>query len=529
MLRFMKSISRQVVRFAVAIVLFQANPRVMCQEETGPARARESDSAPVTPTRSDQVEKSVVRIFSTARYPDLYKPWTRQAPSESTGSGVVIEGKRILTCAHVVSYASQIQVRANDSSDRISATVEALSYAMDLAVLKLEDPSFFDAHPPLPRLDKLPETEDTVTTYGYPVGGNTLSTTRGIISRVEFVTYNAPAAGLRIQVDAAINPGNSGGPAVVGGKMVGLAFRLLNGAQNIGYIIPTEEVELFLADIADGHYDGKPLMMDTCQGLDNPALRAYLKLDKSVEGVLVTRPDSSRADYPLKEDDIITRIGDTPVDNEGMIRLGPKLRVFFKYMTQRIAKDGKVPLTIWRNGRSIQVQLPVKSSRATVIPDLAGTYPPYFVCGPLVFSTATMQFVSGFGAGALGGTRLALLTGTGSPLVKRLGDEPGFSGESLVVLAAAFPHKLTRGYGNPAFQVIKSVNGIRIKSLEHLVEVLRDCTDQFLVIEFEGRVAEKLVFPRKEMYAATDDILTDNSIRAQGSPGVMAVWNRRGP
>jgi S1-C subfamily serine protease len=53
----------------------------------------------------------VVKVFSTMRYPDPFKPWTKQAPTEVTGSGVVIEGKRILTNAHVVLYASQVQVR----------------------------------------------------------------------------------------------------------------------------------------------------------------------------------------------------------------------------------------------------------------------------------------------------------------------------------------------------------------------------------------------------------------------------------
>jgi len=34
------------------------------------------------------------------------------------------------------------------------------------------------------------------------------------VSRIEFVAYNFPVSGLRIQIDAAINPGNSGGPAI---------------------------------------------------------------------------------------------------------------------------------------------------------------------------------------------------------------------------------------------------------------------------------------------------------------------------
>jgi len=92
----------------------------------------------VAPT-SGVIENSVVKIFSTVRYPDLYKPWTKQSPEEQTGSGVVIEGKRILTNAHVVNYASQVQIQANQAGDKISATVEYIAPGIDLAVLKLDD------------------------------------------------------------------------------------------------------------------------------------------------------------------------------------------------------------------------------------------------------------------------------------------------------------------------------------------------------------------------------------------------------
>ena len=212
------------------------------------------------------LENSVVKIFSTMRYPDPFKPWTKQAPSEATASGVVIEGKRILTNAHAVLYASQVQVQANAAGDKVSATVLAIAPGIDLAVLQLDDPSFFDTHPPVARASKLPQIKDSVLAYGFPTGGSSLSITKGIVSRIEFVSYNYPVSGLRIQIDAAINPGNSGGPAIAGDKMIGLAFSRLGGdAQNIGYIIPNEEVELFLKDIADGHYDGKPACTTTCR------------------------------------------------------------------------------------------------------------------------------------------------------------------------------------------------------------------------------------------------------------------------
>jgi S1-C subfamily serine protease len=460
------------------------------------------------------------------RYPDPFKPWTKQAPTEATASGVVIEGKRILTNAHAVLYASQVQIQANAAGDKLSASVLAIAPGIDLAVLQLDDPSFFDTHPPVARASKLPQIKDPVLAYGFPTGGASLSITKGIVSRIEFASYNYPVSGLRIQIDAAINPGNSGGPAIAGDKMIGLAFSRLGGdSQNIGYIIPNEEVDLFLKDIGGGHYVGKASMHDDLQTLENPALREYLKLDKSVEGMVVHRPDKSDASYPLKEWDVLTRIGDTPIDNQGMVKIDKDLRVNFAYMIQKTAKDGKLPLTVMRAGKSLKVELPVSAEYPALVSDLHGEYPSYFVYGPMVFSRATRQFLGAFENNA---NLLRVLGYVKSPLVTRAFDPPSNELEELVIISSPFfPHKLANGYSNPAGSVVYSVNGTQVKSLKHLVALLRDLKDSFVTLEFGAKGGEALVFSRQALAGATDDILTDNGVRAQGSPDMLAVWQAK--
>jgi S1-C subfamily serine protease len=477
---------------------------------------------------SAAIENSVVKVFSTMRYPDPFKPWTKQAPNEVTGSGVVIEGRRILTNAHVVMYASQVQVQASAAGDKVSASVVAVAPGIDLAVLQLDDPTFFDAHPAVARASKLPHIKDAVLAYGFPTGGNSLSITKGIVSRIEFVSYNYPVSGLRIQVDAAINPGNSGGPAIAGDKMIGLAFSKLSGdAQNIGYIIPNEEVELFLKDIADGRYDGKPALYDDLQTLENPALREYLKLDKSVEGMVVHHPARSDAAYPLKEWDVVSRIGDTPIDNQGMVKIDKDLRVSFGYLIQQVASNGKLPLTVVRAGKTLAVQVPVSAEHPTLVTDLRGAYPAYFIYGPLVFSPATWQLVSSLENNT---GLMRMLSLVKSPLVTHALDEPDADLQELVVVSSPFfPHKIANGYSNPAGSVVYAVNGTRIKSLVHLVAVLRDLKDPFVTFEFDQKGGEALVFARPAIVSATDDILTDNGIRAQGSPDTLAVWQEKAP
>lgn len=502
-------------------------PAVQAQDDS---REAPSGATATAPRSADNipanVESSVVKIFATVRFPDPFRPWTKQPPRDITASGVVVEGRHILTNAHAVLYASQVQVQASQDGDKISATVEAVAPDVDLAILKLEDETFFAAHGPLQRASALPDIKDAVLAYGFPAGGTSLSITKGIVSRIEFVPYSYQASGLRIQIDAAINPGNSGGPAVAGDKMIGLAFSRLGDAQNIGYIIPNEEVELFLADVADGRYDGKPAMFDELQTLENPALRTFLKLDKSVEGIVVHRPYRSDAAYPLKEWDVITRIADTPLDNQGMIRLSANLRVSFRYLIQKAAANGTVPLTIVRAGKPMQVRLAAPRDRPLMVPDLKGEYPPYFIYGPLVFSKATIQYLSFVDANP------ALMRGLsfiGSPLATQLGDAPAAARDELVVVSSPFfPHALAKGYANPSAAVISSVNGTRVRSLRHLVALLRDLQDEFVVFEFDHRSSESLVFPRQQMLASTEGILSDNGVRAQGSPELLQVWQTRG-
>jgi hypothetical protein len=171
----------------------------------------------------------------------------------------------------------------------------------------------------------------------------------------------------------------------------------------------------------------------------------------------------------------------------------------------------------------MDIQLPVSTDRPMLIADLRGEYPPYFILGPVVFTAATRNFFDGINPRALG-----VLSTEGSPLFSRRGDKPAFPGEQLVLVASPFlPHQIANNYSNPQAKVVEFINGTRIRNLQHLVEVVRDSKDEFVRIQFAGRNTETLVFKRVDLIAATDDILTDNGIRSQGSPELMKAWGAK--
>ena len=191
---------------------------------------------------------------------------------------------------------------------------------------------------------------------------------------------------------------------------------------------------------------------------------------------------------------------------------------------QQMAVNGKVPLTVVRSGKSLNIQLPVFANRPSLIPDLKGEYPSYFIYGPIVFSRATSEFLSFISGNAPALTAYAY---NASPLLTRRGDMPDAMHEELVVISSPFfPHKLVTGYSNRFGSVIRSINGVPIRSLQHLVSVLRDIKDDLIIIHFEQRNGETMVLPRKAMLEQTEAVLSDNGIRSQGSADMMVVWNK---
>jgi hypothetical protein len=180
-----------------------------------------------------------------------------------------------------------------------------------------------------------------------------------------------------------------------------------------------------------------------------------------------------------------------------------------------------------RSGKEVNIELPVSAKRAALTPPLNGSYPSYFICGPLVFSACSWELASAMSS-CYDKNWSAAMIAYHDPIVTRYRDKQAFDGEELVVISSPFfPHKLAKGYSSAALKVVRKIGDVRIKNLKHLVEVLRDSRDPYIVVEFEGQHAESLVFPRAELLASTDEILTDNGVRSQGSSDILAVWNAK--
>jgi large subunit ribosomal protein L5 len=281
------------------------------------AGAAQASEAPAPASADSVLRKSVTKISVKQEQRLSGTPWKRESPEQFGGSGVVIAPGRILTNSHVVEQASEILIETDQTTLPMQAELVAIDMSRDLALLEVKDEAFVKSHPPIALFDGLPKEGSRVTVMGYPMGGEALSTTSGVISRIEWAEIGMrDEDGMRVQVDAAINFGNSGGPAFVDGKVAGLAFSGMSGsADNISYLLATEEIARFLDEVAAGKIDGNTVLDLDTQTLENPALRARLGASGDVAGVVVIDQKGG----PLEPWDIITKINGEAVDNKGLI------------------------------------------------------------------------------------------------------------------------------------------------------------------------------------------------------------------
>ena len=154
-----------------------------------------------------RVLDSILKIHCTHSEPDYLIPWQKQQQTPSTSSGFVIDipgiGRRVMTNAHSVEYGTMIQVQRRGGERKYEATLDVIANECDLAILNVhEDEDFWQDLYPL-EFGPLPALQEEVEVLGYPTGGDSLSITQGVVSRIEMQEYSQASTHLlAIQIDA---------------------------------------------------------------------------------------------------------------------------------------------------------------------------------------------------------------------------------------------------------------------------------------------------------------------------------------
>ena len=435
-------------------------------------------------------EKSVVQIINYAQGPNWVEPWRFSRVASGLGSGFVIEGNRIMTNAHVVSWSKQLVVHRYQDPKPYRATVEFIGHDCDLAILKVEDEAFFEGIEAL-QIGELPATRSSVTTYGYPAGGRQISYTRGVISRIEMQRYAHiyNRSFLTVQTDAAINPGNSGGPAIQDNQVVGVSFQGRPGLENAGFVIPPNIIKHFLEDIEDGRYHGFPDAGISLIKLTNPAFRASLGLPNDSSGARIDRilQPFPKTHELLRVNDVILEVSGQEVGSDGMI-LYKGNRVHCSVLFDEAQHGEAITLKLWRAGKAIELELPVYVNRADRISGNQHKEPPYLIVGGLVFTELSMNYLSSLGRNL----DENLGSRTHYELFYRSYQSEELARAKPVVLSKVLKHPSNVDFGVATRDVVTEVNGHTINSISDLKVALISSTDDFHRFRFLSGAEEAL-------------------------------------
>jgi S1-C subfamily serine protease len=433
-----------------------------------------------TTIRADELEKAVIQIYTAGQQPDWSRPWQFGTVRRSSGSGFVVKGRKIMTNAHVVSWARQILVKRYQDPRMYVARVKFIGHDCDLALLEVDDSLFFEGIEPL-KLGELPKVRTTVVTYGYPAGGEQISFTRGVVSRIEMQTYahigNRSLMG--VQTDAAINPGNSGGPVIQDGKVIGVAFQGIPGLENAGFFIPPPVINHFLDDIEDGTYHGFPQVGIQTRALQNPAYRRKLKLPDNglgarVDGLVAKMP----AKKILKVDDVILKIGDYAVGSDSTIIYDGN-RLQLPVAIQEAQHGAAIPMTIWRDGKEKEVMMPVKANAEDRRAGNQYDIPPrYFVYAGLVFTPASSDLLRSVASGSP--ARNALLY----ELFYRKNVKPDSLRPEPIVLSVVLASEINANLRTSPGQLVTKINGRKINRLEDVIKAIDENKNTHHVFDF---------------------------------------------
>ncbi|MFC6633617.1 S1C family serine protease [Microbulbifer taiwanensis] len=468
----------------------------------------------------EQLKRSIIKIYTTAAAPDYFNPWALLNPKQLSGSGAVISGKRILTNAHVVANGSFIQVQRHGDAQKFRARVQFVSHEADLALLTVEDDSFFEDTRPL-ALGELPDLQEEVTVYGYPIGGKSLSITRGVLSRVEHQYYaHAESYLMAGQIDAAINPGNSGGPVISNGRIVGVAMQTNQGAENLGYFVPPSVIEHVLEDAKDGVYQGFPELGAVTQSMESPSMKQAAGLDPDQDGALIVRVFSdSPAARVLQPGDVLLEVDGFPVAADRTVEWRENQRTNYHYAVDLYHVGDKLPVRFSRDGKVQTADVILAApppSRSLVVSEKFDQPPRYYIYGGVVFVPLNMNLIKRWGKNWHSKAPIDYLYAR-----NQWNDEQR---RELVVALKVLPAGVNLGYHDWKNWIIDSVNGHGVSDFDEFAQLMEN--NQAPFVELRDQSGYRMVLDAATAQEQQPLILQTYHIPNRHSQGLFSTLAR---
>ncbi len=412
----------------------------------------------------EKVKDCVVQVFAQVAAIDLLQPYKTPSQYQGTGSGFFINDSRgqgyIVTNAHVIDQAKAvwIQIPCSLGKEQIDVDIVGVSPERDIALLKMRTEGITLLEKALGKIpyltlgdSNLVHRAEEIMALGYPLGQQGLKSTTGVVSGHEQHL---------IQIDAAINPGNSGGPSVNrNGDVIGINTLYAPDAQNVGYIIPINELKIILDDLHTVKLLRKPFL-----GIlfNNGSERLATYLGNPQSGglyVVDVYKDSPLHKAGVQKGDMIYEINRNKLDFYGELAWNSEKISIVDYVSQ-LTLGQEIHLLVYRHGTRHDIKF--SFNQAELLP-IRRIYPGY--------EKIDYEVVAGMVVQPLSINHLPLLINNAPSLAKYT--EMKYQMDPALIITHIFPDsQAQRSRSIGLGSILSEVNGQKVKTLDDLRTVL---------------------------------------------------------
>ncbi|KAI8549549.1 hypothetical protein RHMOL_Rhmol06G0033200 [Rhododendron molle] len=445
----------------------------------------------------------VVKVFCVRAFQNYTYPWLMEE-EESFKSGFIISGRRVLTSARAINLHMEVKLKKKNSDTWFTASVLALAYESDLAILTVNDDKFWEGVKPVDFGD-MPAPKEKITVIGYPHMRDFVSVTEGCVSRLGMTRYESwEASLLAFEVKVAGDEGKVGGPVFnTRGECVGL---ILQWRDNVTTVVPTEVIKHFIQDYDEnGAHTGLPILAIKWQKMESFSLRVFMKMEPDQQGVLITEVNPNYPEFEIfKPYDVILSIDGININNDGTVPFKRGRRIELSYLITRKYKGDKIAFRVLRDSKTHEFITELPTHKQFVPANTTGMPLPYYIIAGFVFTTLSVSYLR---------------------VVDeryhnwKIPDEDEALSEALyeerVVLCKVLKGDITTGYEaeeEVQNQVIVAFNDRPVKGLKSLVSMVESCDEEFLKFTLENH--KILVLRTSIARAKTRDILKSYHIAA---------------
>lgn len=449
----------------------------------------------------------IVTLSVTTQNWEPTQPWMKTNPVRRSAQAVMVAAggdTYLLTTAKMVENATLVQTKKHGEPNEVLATVRYVDREADLALLSVEEPSFFSDLAPV-RFTRRPVGEGTVAIGRWKE--SQLEVSEGRVARAS--TFNSPTgilsfAGLRVTTD--MSAGGWAEPVFVGGRLAGLSLGQSGSELSV---MPADFIEHWLkAVVQEGQV---PRWVGdlgiSAQAIRSPALAQWLGLEAPAGILVLGVQQGASACGSLQRGDVILAVDGMPLDGSGSVRDPLYGLLSYEYLLTHHVPGGTLDLSILRDHQRQELKLPLRSYTGDqwLIPVDRIAPPPYLMAGGLVFR----EYDESYTARSVELRIVSLDSQTAQTPSRR----------RVVVLASVLPDSYNLGYHALSDLWVEAVNGQPIDGLDDVQAALAHPVQGYHVFTFHPnpRIAEVV------LDAATFEAATRSIAASYGVPEVSRL------